>query len=478
MTRARAASVLLTTVLYAATPALGAQQTGPPQQHFPGTTTSEDARAAFQAAEFQALNAHYVRAAALARQALDADSTLGIARAYWVYVSGASITPLQRMTELDRAVDDATRASTEERLLAAAIRAELVGHAAERDALLDTLVRRLPGHPVPGTLHAFFLDDVEDRVSQLQVLVASHPSFAPVRDQLARSKFSLGDHEGAVEAVREYVRLLPDHPNAHHSAGELLQWTGNLPDALRAFQRVHELDPSFGHGDGLADAAGVHLLMGNAPAARDAFTESARLATHPLVALTRRAYAAYTHLMEGNAADGVRELTAVASDAEQRGLVPAAASWYREIALVEAAFGGAPSARVGVNLDRAAQLEGPTSAAQMRFTALAHAVAGDMARAVPASDALRAVAKRGTQMELAMASEVDAVLAAAARDFAGARDALSLAGSSASFGRAVVADALARARKRVEAGAVKEEIVNTYTLGSMDAIARARVAGL
>lgn len=478
MTRARAVSIVLTTVLCAAPPALGAQQTGSQQQPFPCTTPSADARAAFQAAEFQALNAHYVRAAALARQALDADSTLGIARAYWVYVSGASITPLQRMTELDRAVADAARASTEERLLAMAIRAELVGHAAERDALLDTLVQRLPGHPVPGTIHAFFVDDIEDRVSQLQVLVASHPSFAPVRDQLAKSKFSLGDHEGAVEAVREYVRLLPDHPNAHHSAGELLQWTGNLPEALRAFQRVHELDPSFGHGDGLADAAGVHLLMGNAPAARDAFTESARLATHPLVALTRRAYAAYTHLMEGSPADAVRELSAVASDAEQRGLVPAAASWYRELALVEAAFGSGPSGRIGANLDRAAQLEGPTSAAQLRFTALAYAVAGDMARARPAADELRAVAKRGTPVEQAMASEVDAVLAAAARDFARSRDELSLAGSSASFGRAVLADALARAGKRVEAGAVKEEILATFTVGSMDVMARARVAGL
>ncbi len=96
---------------------------------------------------------------------------------------------------------------------------------------------------------------------------------------LAYARWQNGDRQGALAAAREYVRLAPDHPNAHDSYAEILQWSVQLPEAMQEYQRAHEIDPTFGAG--MLGMAEVHWLSGRTGAAREAYTKAAELARMP-----------------------------------------------------------------------------------------------------------------------------------------------------------------------------------------------------
>lgn len=58
-----------------------------------------------------------------------------------------------------------------------------------------------------------------------------------------RQAVTLGEHRGAIELLREYVRLEPSDVGAHLELGKAYWNTGELSGALGAFQRVLELSP-------------------------------------------------------------------------------------------------------------------------------------------------------------------------------------------------------------------------------------------
>ena len=62
-----------------------------------------------------------------------------------------------------------------------------------------------------------------------------------------------GDTEGAIAAFTEYVRALPDEPNAQDSLGEALLAAGRFTEAEAAFRKALELSPEFWNAwDGIA----------------------------------------------------------------------------------------------------------------------------------------------------------------------------------------------------------------------------------
>jgi len=93
----------------------------------------------------------------------------------------------------------------------------------------------------------------------LEDLVARFPQVAPVWNNLASARKSLGDLAGAVAAMRRAVALSPDRAEMHYNLGNALEATGD-DGAQAAFRRAVELDPGHSmawNGLGLALARAV-----------------------------------------------------------------------------------------------------------------------------------------------------------------------------------------------------------------------------
>jgi tetratricopeptide (TPR) repeat protein len=72
---------------------------------------------------------------------------------------------------------------------------------------------------------------------------AARQEFARTLLDGGRQAFTLGEHGGAIQLLREYVRLEPRDVAAHLELGKAYWNSGERGDALGAFQRVLELAP-------------------------------------------------------------------------------------------------------------------------------------------------------------------------------------------------------------------------------------------
>ena len=72
---------------------------------------------------------------------------------------------------------------------------------------------------------------------------AARQEFARTLLDGGRQAFTLGEHRGAIELLREYVRLEPRDVTAYLELGKAYWNSGERGDALGAFQRVLELAP-------------------------------------------------------------------------------------------------------------------------------------------------------------------------------------------------------------------------------------------
>jgi hypothetical protein len=78
----------------------------------------------------------------------------------------------------------------------------------------------------------------------LHAAVQAGPDYGPAHLTLARALFGSRDLPGAAEHGQQAVRLLPDDPDAHDFFGRVRAAQGRFDDALAAFRRALQLDPS------------------------------------------------------------------------------------------------------------------------------------------------------------------------------------------------------------------------------------------
>lgn len=437
------------------------------------TAKSSEARAAFADAWFNWANVNATRADSLSKAALELDPEFGLARAV-----GAAVAPGlnqgQREVELNRAVADAARGSTNELLVAALIRAIVLTRNAEAAALSDAASALMPNDADVAFLRAvrngFGVATTEDLIG----VTRKFPEYAAAYNLIAYRRYAEGNPSAALLMAETYMKLAPNHPNSHDTYAEILQFNGRLPEAMQHYQRALEIDPGYNAGE--AGLAEVHMLMGHPAVARDAYAKAASHARTPTTRLNSLASGAAIYVLEGKHKDAVRELGVIAATAEREQLPLLAAGYHRWAALIEASFGDPKM--VAPHLAKAAELGGtPVPATQHRFTALALALSGqiDSAR-VAASQYDRALAT-GTAAQRATVREVYGVLAVAQRDLVRAKTELDQAGA-APFGKAILAQALKKAGSKDDAQAIKTAIQSSGTATAFDVLARAKVAKL
>src|SRR2546422_8261105 len=201
-----------------------------------------------------------------------------------------------------------------------------------------------------------------------------------------------GDHDGGFKAVRRYVELAPDQPNAHDSYAELLQWSGRLGEAQTHYARAVELDSSFAEAYmGLAEVA---QLSGRGADARRQIQLAISHAPSKATTIGYTRDLARSFLMDGMVKEGMDQFANALRDAQTLNRAGLIAQIHRDMAFFDAQLGRGTA--IASHL-AAAEAGGADDPMQIEMTAAAHAVGGDLSVARQATQKLTTLAQPDNQ---------------------------------------------------------------------------------
>ncbi len=353
------------------------------------TTTSEEASRHFFAGVSDARNIFFSRAAMHFDKALEIDRNVGLARAFRAAIV-PGLTQAERTAAIDSAIATMTSATTAERVVALAIRE--FPNRERAHTLWETAVTLLPGDPTTA-FYAALTTPTSGAVAAMRAVTERFPDDAAAYNILAYQLWQAGDHEGGFTAVRRYLELAPDQPNAHDSYGELLQWTGRLTDAQTHYARAAQLDASFS--EAYMGSAEVAQLSGRGAEARRqiqlAISHSPSKAT--TVGYTRDL--ARSFLMDGLVKEGMDQFANALKDAQAMNRPRLIAQIHQDMAFADAQSGRGTA--IASHLAAAAQANGADDPMQVELTAAAYTVGGDINVARPAIQKFAALAQPDNQ---------------------------------------------------------------------------------
>jgi tetratricopeptide (TPR) repeat protein len=296
----------------------------------------------------------------------------------------------------------------------------------------------------------------------MRSVTVKFPQFAPAYNNLAYWLWLTGDRREALDAVRKYVELAPDHPNSHDSYAELLQWEGQYQEAADHYRRAVELDESYT--EAYVGLAEVHQLSGRGHDARAQLAKAAERSSGTAERLNFSRAVANSYLMEGNSKRGVEELERVAADAEANDVKWIAAIVHRQLAAIDGMAGKGRS--IEERLAKAAEIEGNVPA-QQAFAALSYGNAGRMQEAWEALRKLEEAAQEDSDL-LDQAHTLKGLLYLQQSEPEKAVEALIQADPENDFARVVLAECYAKLGRRADARAFRAEVLRNRQMSFFD----------
>jgi len=349
------------------------------------TTESEMAAERFWAGMENFENIFFLGGAEHMQAALEADAEFGLAHVlYGRWAPGLRGSERQEM--ISKGIAMMNDASTAEVLFATALKEWQAGNTEEAKAAVQAAASMVPGDPHVA-FYAAWIEGIGDNfasVMAMREMTERFPDFAPAYNILGYGLFNAGDQEGALKAMRTYVKLNPDHPNPHDSYAELLQRGGRLPAAKAEYEKAIALDPNYQAAYvGLAEVA---FLMGDRDQTYSYLKTAIEKATSEQGRLNAQRALAAAYLMHNDQQSAIRILQEVARDATEREFDNVAANAHRQLAAIDAmrnvaAFTG--------HLDQAAELGGGADTPfNLWWTAMTYLLAGRTAEAQAPATAL------------------------------------------------------------------------------------------
>jgi tetratricopeptide (TPR) repeat protein len=237
--------------------------TAAPRRLIPLSTTSADARAAFERGEHLMHKGHLVQAKPHFEAAIAADPIL--AQAY-IGLAGAA-GGADRRKHIMRARELAAQLPDVERLWIEAAWSGASGDpsaAATAERVAELAPDDWRAHAHVGAIAEYHHEDFAKARTAYERALALAPQRATPYRGLARSLAALGDLAGAAVAVDRYAALSPGEAQPLSMKGEILLQGGRLDEAEQAFRAAIAIDPTLRAGDSLAM---VRLYRGDAPGA-------------------------------------------------------------------------------------------------------------------------------------------------------------------------------------------------------------------
>lgn len=445
---ALAVSLLL---MLLATP--GATQT--PARYEPYTTSAE-AKSHFAAAMFDLRNAFAARAVVHFEKALAADPEFGVARIYWGGFK-AGLSAAQRQEEYAKGFASLTKAPAADLMVGVALREQLAGRTANARIGWGALLEMYPGDGDFGFSYSNMQrvgKTVADRVLLAREAIKRHPDYSVNYRNLGYDLGNIPDYPGAIAAMREYVRLDPNHGNTHETLAELLHWSGNRTEALQVAQRGIAVDPTFLSNYALL--ADFKLLNGDVAGARAEYARALGLGTTINDSLVYQQSTALSYLAAGDWRTAQTKLGEVATLAETRNVTATAILAHQRLAAMDGLYGDGKG--IGAHLSKSAALGASNAGPQHRHAAIAYAGARQLDSARAAAARFAAIA---TDVNRANLHGINGFIAFQAGDAATAATELAQAGALDSFSWAIMSELHAKQARMQEVQKLRDRVRNT-----------------
>ncbi len=431
------------------------------------TSASPEAVEHFQAGMWEWDNIDFVAATEHFEAALTADPSFGAARVMHAG-SAQGMTSDERVEQIAVGMIDMARGTTVEQLLALALKESISGDNAAAALLVKAASELAPDSPYLAYRHAIWSGG---GIEEMKEMTHRFPDFAPAWNILAYNLYADGKTDEAVEAVTKYMDLAPDHPNAHDSYAEIMQWEGETETAMAHYRRAVEIRPSFVAGyTGIAE---TEWLLGNRNEARAALEEAATHQTSENSRInTRRAIAA-SYMMEGERKKADAMFSEVAEAAAAAGNNGLARTAHYQAAANDAINGNGKS--VSSHLAQAAELGGK-GVWHNAWASVTYALAGEIeeARATAAS-----LEEATSDSELEAAHIAKAHLLLQEGDAEGAMSILETQDETETIVRALKARCYKAMKqgdmaKELQAGVLADPTLNFYNTAQTTAVAEVR----
>ena len=226
--------------------ALPATLAGQDQEYeFPAATTLNVTSASpaavehFRAGMWEWDNIDFAAAGEHFEAALAVDPSFGAARVYHA-AAAPGMTSSERAEQIAVGMADMARGTTVEQLLALALKESILGENETAAMLVKAASELAPGSPHLAYRAAIWSGG---DVKAMKAVTKQFPDFAPAWNTIAYGLYADGKTNQAVKAVTKYMELVPDHPNAHDSYAEIMQWEGETETALAQYRKAVELRP-------------------------------------------------------------------------------------------------------------------------------------------------------------------------------------------------------------------------------------------
>ena len=431
------------------------------------TSASAEANKHFWAGVSDAENVFFTSATAHFDKALEADPAFGMARVFRAR-SAAGMNQAARLAEINKGISELSGATTGELLTALGMREWTAGNLKEAMAIFGTASRMMPGDPHLAMYRANVTGGAtnpERGIAAMRSVTEDFPEFAPAWNTLGYQLWQAGDRAGGLEAIKKYAELAPDHPNAHDSYAELLQWSGRYNDAMAHYRRAAELDPTYGAAyTGMAE---VSQMMGAGDHARRYLNEAIEHAQGPNAKINLMRGIGASYAIDGNMKAAVEQFTAAAAEAEQAGNKNLAALALHQAAMVEAMAGKKSDATA--HLTKAGELMGADNPQQLGFAAMVNARIGNSAAAMESAQKLEEAASKGSAGSKNFSHLVNGVVFLRANQLDKAVAELAQADPNAYATKAFLATCYDKMGQKAEAAALREEVKADRQYGLGDA---------
>jgi tetratricopeptide (TPR) repeat protein len=215
------------------------------EKKIPITTNSVEARETFLKGRQLVDNLRLTDANPLFKKAVELDPGFALGH---LFVAQTSASAKEFFAGLDKALENAGKATEGEKLWIQGVRAGAYADPGTQQKCFAQLVALFPGderaHMLLGVYH-FGQQDYDKAVQLLKRSTEISSGFAPAYNQLGYAYRLLGRYEEAEATFKKYTELLPDDPNPYDSYAELLLKIGRFQDAIAQYDKALVVDGHF-----------------------------------------------------------------------------------------------------------------------------------------------------------------------------------------------------------------------------------------
>jgi tetratricopeptide (TPR) repeat protein len=296
MIHLRRALVLAITLFFSLSLALA--QGRPAKTGIEITTSSADARAAFQRGLAQMETLHWEAALQEWRQAAQTDPQFALAH---IFLAMLSRDPAEQVAEREKALATRTAAGHEEQLVIDWIANAGESHWVPAIQAMNTALDRYPQDKHLAWLAGLWLENQKQSERAIPLFERANridPNFADPLNQAAYCYARLGNFDQAFANMQRYAAMLPNESNPQDSLAEISRMAGRFDDSLAHYRASLKIDPTFIESQaGLGD---TYAVMGEEAKARAEYEIAIQKATNRVDSVNFVLQSAATYAREQN----------------------------------------------------------------------------------------------------------------------------------------------------------------------------------